>query len=101
MHANYVTKALVPAVMLAALPLCAAAQSRPQTPAMSCTAAQGLVRAHGAIVLGTGRDLFDRYVRDQQFCGPGEATIATFVPSGDNPQCFVGYRCVPVSMDKP
>ena len=76
------------------------AQNRPSTTTMACGAANALVQARGEIVLSTGRDLFDRYVAKPYYCGPGEDTVATFVPSADNPQCFIGYRCVPMSDDK-
>ena len=87
------------ALSLAAVAPCYA-QGRPSTTTMTCRAASDLMRARGEVVLSTGRDLFDRYVRGQSFCGPGETAMATFAPSADNPQCFVGYRCVSTSMDK-
>ena len=79
----------------------AAAQSRPDTTRMSCAAARALVLRHGAIVLGTGRSrfdpnappLFDRYVNSQAFCMRDEVTEPAFVPTADNPQCFIGYTC--------
>lgn len=71
----------------------AAAQSRPQTPRMSCAQANRLVVQRGAIVLGTGPDLYDRYVSSQRFCLPDEMTKPAWVRSADNPQCFVGYVC--------
>lgn len=77
----------------------AMAQSRPLTTNMSCAAANSLVRARGAVVLATGRDLYDRYVASLNFCGPGEMLRASFVPSGDNPQCFIGYLCIFPSYD--
>ena len=77
----------------------AIAQSRPSTTSMACGAANGLVRSQGAVVLSTGRDMYDRYVAGQNFCGPGESARATFVPAADNPQCFIGYRCVSPSYD--
>ena len=42
-----------------------AAQPRPNTLSMSCRDAQALVVSHGAIVLGTGPNRYERYVRDQ------------------------------------
>ena len=78
-------------IVVAAAP--ALAQSRPSTLRMSCTAANRLVSARGAIVLSTGRDLYDRYVANRSFCLPDETTKPAFVPAGDNPQCFIGYYC--------
>lgn len=69
------------------------AQGRPQTPNMTCTAAKALVLSQGAIVLGMGRDTFDRVVRDASFCAVGQETLNNFAPTSDNAQCLVGYRC--------
>ncbi len=77
----------------------AAAQTRPSTTNMTCGAASALVASRGEVVLSTGRDLFDRYVRGQGFCGPGDLARPAFVKTLDNPQCFVGHRCVPASLD--
>jgi hypothetical protein len=71
----------------------AAAQSRPDTTRMTCAAAQALVTKRGAIVLGTGPSLFDRYVSSRAYCMSTELTEPAFAPTTDNRQCFVGYRC--------
>ena len=71
----------------------AVAQPRPSTVNMSCRQAAGLVASRGAIVLGTGGYTYDRFVRDRSFCLITEVTEPVWVPAGDTPQCFVGYRC--------
>jgi hypothetical protein len=71
----------------------ASAQTRQQTTSMSCAAAASLVQSRGAIVLGTGGDTFERFVRDASFCFRGQTTRPTFVPALDNRQCMVGYHC--------
>ncbi len=71
----------------------AMAQPRPLTPAMSCGQASYLVASRGAIVLGTGRYTYDRYVRNQAFCFPTQYVRPAWVPAADTPQCFVGYTC--------
>jgi hypothetical protein len=71
----------------------AVAQSQPDTNRMTCAAAQALVMKRGQIVLGTGPSLFDRYVSSRAYCTSTELTEPTFVPTTDNRQCFVGYRC--------
>jgi hypothetical protein len=71
----------------------ASAQGRPDTLRMSCAQARGLVAARGAIVLGTGPNLYDRYVMHRGFCTPSETTEPSWVRAGDTPQCFIGYRC--------
>jgi hypothetical protein len=71
----------------------ALAQGRPSSVAMSCRQAAGLVASRGAIVLGTGGHTYDRFVADRRFCLRTETTEPAWVPAGDTPQCFVGYRC--------
>ena len=66
---------------------------RASTPAMSCAAATTLVARHGAVVLGTGPDLYDRYVVNESFCPIGYYARPAFLPTRDNPQCYVGYYC--------
>ena len=92
-------KSLALALSLALFATGAVAQTRPSTTAMTCRAASALLASQGAVVLATGRDLYDRYVTGPNFCGPGEDTRASFEPTADNPQCFIGYRCVATSRE--
>jgi hypothetical protein len=66
---------------------------------MTCAAANAFVRARGAVILGTGRDLYDRYVADQSQCQRGQSTLPAFAPTTDNPQCVIGWRCVEVTIE--
>ena len=68
-------------------------QSRPLTTNLSCARAAGIVSAQGAAVLSTGTYTYDRYVSGSNFCGLGETIEPAWVPTADNPQCFVGYQC--------
>ncbi|WP_262268681.1 hypothetical protein [Microvirga yunnanensis] len=68
-------------------------QTRPVSTAMSCSRAAGLVAAQGAVVLGTGPYTYDRYVSGTNRCALGETIEPAWVPTADNPQCFVGYQC--------
>lgn len=77
----------------------AAAQSRPSSVAMTCAQTARVILDRGVVVLGTGGQTFDRYVRDRSFCEPTEITIRSFVPTQDNPECFIGYRCREPSQD--
>ena len=77
----------------------AMAQSRPSTTTMTCAAANAFVRARGAVVMGTGRDLFDRYVSDQSQCQRGQSTLPAVAPTTDNAQCMIGWRCIEVTID--
>lgn len=69
------------------------AQGRPQSVAMTCAQTVALVRSSGAIVLGTGGQTYDRYVRDRGFCEVTQTTKREFVPTRDQAACFVGYTC--------
>jgi hypothetical protein len=69
------------------------AQGRPVSTTLTCARAAGLVASQGAIVLGTGVYTYDRYVSGQNLCVLGETTEPAWVPTVDNPQCFVGYQC--------
>jgi hypothetical protein len=69
------------------------AQGRPDSLRMTCEAARRLVSERGAVILGSGPDIFDRFVATQAFCQRDEYTEPVWVPTGDTKQCFVGYRC--------
>lgn len=87
-------KVFIAAIFVCALPATALAQARPDTTRMSCAAAQSLVSRAGAIVLSTGGPTFDRFVRHRGFCTPSERTEPAFARTLDNPQCYVGDRCL-------
>lgn len=80
-------------LLLALRPHAALAQSRPSTVTRPCAASRQEVLAHGAAVLGTGGQTYDRFVRDRSFCQFDEVIEPAWVPSRDMPACFVGYRC--------
>jgi hypothetical protein len=81
------------ALFLLAMVVGAQAQSRPDSLRMSCEATRRLVSERGAVVLGTGPDIYDRYVNSQAFCERDEYTDPVWLPSADARQCFIGYRC--------
>ena len=68
-------------------------QGRPNSTTITCSRAAGLVASQGAVVLGTGVYTYDRYVSGPNFCVLGETTEPAWVPTLNNPQCFVGYQC--------
>jgi len=68
-------------------------QGRPVSTALTCSGAAALVVSQGAVVLGTGTYTYDRYVSGPNYCVRGEPTEPAWVPTLDNPQCFVGYLC--------
>ncbi|MEP9355249.1 hypothetical protein ABLE93_16800 [Xanthobacter sp. KR7-65] len=82
------------AAVLAGL-LCTSGAAVAQTSSLSltCAEAAGLIQARGVAVLATSRTLYDRYVRDRRFCYYEQDTKPEWVPTRDNPQCFIGYTC--------
>jgi hypothetical protein len=60
---------------------------------MKCNAAASLVQRSGAIVLATGGQTYDRFVSTETYCPTGYYARAAFVPTADNPQCYIGYYC--------
>jgi hypothetical protein len=71
----------------------AVAQGRPNSLNMTCGQARQLVLSQGAVVIGTGPNIYDRFVRDGGFCQVGEYPSAAWLTTRDNPQCVVGFRC--------
>lgn len=85
--------------VLVAIPLLfiassAFAQARPDSLRLSCAATRGLVQQSGAIVIGTGPNIYDRYVVDAGFCTITQTTEPAWLQTGDDPQCLIGRRCI-------
>lgn len=93
------TAAHVLACFTLALGSPALAQGRPSSVAMTCGQTARLIQTRGALVLGTGGQTYDRYVRDRTFCEPTEIARRAFAPTRDNPACFIGYTCYEPSQD--
>lgn len=93
------TAAAMTAAAMAAVVPAAGAQARPSTTDMTCSQAMALVASKGAVVLNTGPNTFDRYVRDLAFCSGGEQLKPEWVPARDNRQCPIGYTCFVPSRD--
>jgi len=85
--------ALVAMLLLA--PSLAAAQGRPDSRTVSCGRLAAAVRTQGALVIGTGPYVYERYVTGGQFCSRGDVTEPAWIEAADTPQCFVGYACRP------
>jgi hypothetical protein len=81
------------ATILACLIVTAAAAARPYAPKMSCRSLQSMMAARGAVVVSTGPDLYDRFVKDSRYCERTQRTEAAWIKSADNPECFIGYTC--------
>lgn len=87
--------AALAAALVAATAAPAAAQRRPDTLTMTCQQVGALVRARGAIVLGTGPNIFDRYVADGRFCSLNEVAAPSPLRTRDAARCLSANRCVP------
>jgi hypothetical protein len=60
---------------------------------MTCADAMALVKAKGSILFGPGGGPAERLVRDRGQCNLTEIADLRFVPTRDNPECPIGYRC--------
>ncbi|MEW6630453.1 MAG: hypothetical protein AB1440_06250 [Pseudomonadota bacterium] len=86
--------------LVASIVFCAAAQARPDTRAMTCSETQALIQSRHAVVLTTGPDTYDRYVRQYgNECDSPEVPMPASVPARDGP-CSV-YRCDEPAFDFP
>ncbi len=66
---------------------------RASTTNMSCAQAKSVVDRSGAVVLGTGGQTYDRFVRLEAYCPTGLFARPAFEPTRDNAQCYIGYYC--------
>ncbi|GEO16298.1 hypothetical protein MAE02_39940 [Microvirga aerophila] len=71
----------------------ATAQVRPPTSQRTCSANRQLVLKDGAVVLDTSSSTYARFVRSSAECLVDHFPERAWVPSSNNPQCFIGYRC--------
>lgn len=62
------------------------------TARMTCADAIALVKREGDIMIAAG-SVPERLVRDRSQCELSEIAELRFVPTRDNPQCPIGYRC--------
>jgi hypothetical protein len=84
---------LLPALALAFVATAATAQVGPSTSQRTCGANRQLVMKEGAVVLDTGPSTYARFVRSGAECLVDQFPEPAWVPSSNNPQCFIGYRC--------
>ena len=78
---------------LALTAMAAAAQVGPPTSQRTCGANRQLVLKDGAVVLDTSPSTYARFVRSSAECLVDQFPEPAWVPSSNNPQCFIGYRC--------
>ena len=71
----------------------ATAQVRTPTSQRTCSANRQLGLRDGAVVLDTSPSTYARFVKNGSECLVGQFPEPAWVPSSNNPQCFIGYRC--------
>ena len=86
-------KCVLTFLALAAVVPPAIAQVGPPTSQRTCGANRQLVLREGAVVLDTGPSTYARFVRSGAECLNEQFPEPAWVPSSNNPQCFIGYRC--------
>ena len=87
----------IAAVVLSGWVTIVAAQPRHDSLTMTCEQTSALVRSRGALVLGTGPNVFDRYVANGRFCTFPDVAEPAWVATSDKRQCMVGFRCKPAT----
>lgn len=86
-------QALAGVIAAALIGVSGPAWAQTQSRTFTCAEAAALIQSRGAMVLATSPTLYDRYVRDRSFCVYDQDTRPEWVPTRDNPQCFIGYSC--------
>jgi hypothetical protein len=86
-------RSVLPALALVLAATAATAQVGPPTSQRSCGANRQLVLKEGQVVLDTGPSTYARFVKNGSECTVGQFPEPAWVPSSNNPQCFIGYRC--------
>ncbi|WP_201835940.1 hypothetical protein [Microvirga zambiensis] len=84
---------LLTVAVLALASTATTAQVGPPTSQRTCSANRQLVMKDGAVVLDTGPSTYARFVKNGSECLVDQFPEPAWVPSSNNPQCFIGYRC--------
>jgi hypothetical protein len=61
----------------------------------TCRGVRAFVNAHGAALVYTSPDTYDRVVQSGMMCETDETTQPDYVRTSDDSNCFAGYTCVP------
>ena len=88
-----VIKSVLTFLALASVATTASAQVGPPTSQRTCGANRQLVLKEGQVVLDTGPTTYARFVKSGAECLVDQFPEPAWVPSSNNPQCFIGYRC--------
>ncbi|WP_293864065.1 hypothetical protein [uncultured Alsobacter sp.] len=81
---------LIAGALVGSLP--AFAQSRPDSLTMTCDQVRATIARQGVAVIGTGANVYDRYVVDARFCSATQVTRPDFLKTRDVSACLV-YTC--------
>ena len=76
----------------------ATAISRYTSTSMSCSAIKAAIRNQGAVIFRwtsprTGNPIYNRYVRNENYCNVNQTTRSTYIPASNTTNCRVFY-CV-------
>jgi hypothetical protein len=76
-------------------------EPRGDTLTMSCEHARSLVHGRGGTVLYSGPNRYDLYHATGNYCFRlQQVKQAAYVPTRDNPQCFIGFICMQPEYDQ-
>lgn len=81
------------ALALTLMATMAMAQVGPPTSQRTCSANRQIVLQSGAVVLDTSPSTYARFVKSGAECLVGQFPEPAWVPSSNNAQCLIGYRC--------
>jgi len=87
------TRIVLWSLVLAFSTTAAVAQVGPPTSQRTCGANRQLVLKDGQVVLDTSPTTYARFVKSGAQCLADQFPEPAWVPSSNNPQCFIGYRC--------
>ena len=93
MEEETVMRSVLTVLALSLVTTAATAQVGPPTSQRTCGANRQLVLREGAVVLDTSPSTYARFVKNGSECLVGQFPEPAWVPSSNNPQCFIGYRC--------
>ena len=71
----------------------ATAQEMPNSLNMTCAATSALVKERGQVVIGSGPNIFQRVISEPGACFAEQEAVPAWLPTSDQSQCLVGYRC--------
>lgn len=69
------------------------AQDMPNSLTMSCAATSQLVREKGQVVIASGPNIYRQFNAEPGACFAEQMAVPAWIPTADQSQCLVGYRC--------